>query len=295
MSSKIRPDNYVSIPGWACTELGLKGNDLIIYSIIYGFSQTSGQCFSGSLQYLADWTNSTKQGVSKNIENLINRGLIIKYEDKPTNRYIAVRKLSSTLNLVDDALNLVERPLNLVDDGVQLSLTNNIYKINNNIDNNIASECNSDIIGLCGETSNNINDKGLAEALAKRPKAKSKSKTELTVATEEVSKYFYNKCGDGLNEDKNDKKYIKNILSATSYDVDDCKKVIDNCYEKFMKTPIVYKDGRSSVEHMNFKTLFKLENFEKYLKESTKLAPKGMSTWSVGSESDKQTRLDVKF
>ena len=60
------------------TELGLKGNSLLIYAIIYGFSQEEGQQFTGSLQYLADWTNSTKRGVLKNLQELVNAGLIEK-------------------------------------------------------------------------------------------------------------------------------------------------------------------------------------------------------------------------
>ena len=60
------------------TELGLKGNSLLIYAIIYGFSQEEGQQFTGSLQYLADWTNSTRRGVLKNLQDLVNAGLIEK-------------------------------------------------------------------------------------------------------------------------------------------------------------------------------------------------------------------------
>ena len=69
--SKVKNENFVAIQGWMVTELGLKGNSLLIYAIIYGFSQAEGQVFTGSLQYLADWTNSTKQGVLKNLKKLI--------------------------------------------------------------------------------------------------------------------------------------------------------------------------------------------------------------------------------
>lgn len=59
-------------------DLRLKGNELLIYAIIYGFSQNEGQVFTGSLQYLADWTNSTKRGVIKNLQSLQEKGLINK-------------------------------------------------------------------------------------------------------------------------------------------------------------------------------------------------------------------------
>lgn len=72
--------NFLIIPGWARTELDLKGNDLIVYSIIYGFSQTKDQKFTGSLQYLADWCGATKPGIEKNLKRLIDKGLILKEE-----------------------------------------------------------------------------------------------------------------------------------------------------------------------------------------------------------------------
>lgn len=78
MASKVQKDNYIVIQGWMIEDLKLKGNELIIYAIIYGFSQTEGQLFNGSLQYLADWTNSTKQGVSKNLKSLIEKSYIVK-------------------------------------------------------------------------------------------------------------------------------------------------------------------------------------------------------------------------
>ena len=70
--------NYIVIQGWMLTELHLKGNELLIYACIYGFSQLDGQVFSGSLQYLADWTNSTRQGVVKCLKSLIEKGYIEK-------------------------------------------------------------------------------------------------------------------------------------------------------------------------------------------------------------------------
>ena len=73
-------DNYIVIQGWMVTELGLKGTELLIYALIYGFSQTEGQVFNGSLQYLADWTNSTRQGVHNNLKSLVEKGLVEKKE-----------------------------------------------------------------------------------------------------------------------------------------------------------------------------------------------------------------------
>ena len=77
-SSKVNERNYIVVQGWMLTDLHLKGNELLIYACIYGFSQLDGQVFSGSLQYLADWTNSTKRGVVKCLKSLVEKGYIAK-------------------------------------------------------------------------------------------------------------------------------------------------------------------------------------------------------------------------
>ena len=74
----IKDRNYITIQGWMRTELDLKGNDLLVYALIYGFCQSENQKFSGSLQYIADWCGATKQGIMKNLQNLISKGLIAK-------------------------------------------------------------------------------------------------------------------------------------------------------------------------------------------------------------------------
>ena len=79
--SVLKSENYIAIQGWMIKDLHLKGNELIVYAVIYGFSQTKEQLFCGSLQYLADWTNSTKQGVLKVLKSLQEKQLIIKKEN----------------------------------------------------------------------------------------------------------------------------------------------------------------------------------------------------------------------
>lgn len=81
----MKAEQYITIQGWMRTKLNLKGNDLLVYAIIYGFSQTTNQKFTGSLQYLADWCGATKQGIQKNLKHLIELGLIVKEENKVYN------------------------------------------------------------------------------------------------------------------------------------------------------------------------------------------------------------------
>lgn len=83
--SKIKNENYVTIQGWMINELGLKGNELFCFAIIYGFSQITGTAFTGSYQYLADWCNTSRRTIINVIDNLESKGYIIK-NLKVTNR-----------------------------------------------------------------------------------------------------------------------------------------------------------------------------------------------------------------
>lgn len=76
----VRDESYVTTLGWMVTRLHLKGNELFVYAMIYGFSQTENQNFSGSLNYFASWTNSTKRGIMKTLQALEEKKLIEKIE-----------------------------------------------------------------------------------------------------------------------------------------------------------------------------------------------------------------------
>lgn len=110
--SKVNRDNYIVIQGWMLADLKLKGNELIVYACIYGFSQAENQVFNGSLQYLADWTNSTKQGVIKNLKSLEEKGYIVKNE-----KYI------NGVKFCEYYATKFNRELNKVEEGIKQSLT----------------------------------------------------------------------------------------------------------------------------------------------------------------------------
>lgn len=131
----IKDTNYITIQGWMVNVLGLKGNELIIYAVIYGFSQDGEQKFTGSLQYLADVTLSTKQGVLKNLKCLCEKGFLGR-EEKIINGVKFVEYYATKFNGV---LNKVEQGMQQsLTGGIKQSLTNitNIYNTSNNIDIN---------------------------------------------------------------------------------------------------------------------------------------------------------------
>ncbi len=80
---KFTADNYVTIQGWMVTDLGLKGNALLVYAAIYGFSQKEDQWFTGGQQYLAELCKSSVRGIWKNLNDLRNMGLIeVSFSDR---------------------------------------------------------------------------------------------------------------------------------------------------------------------------------------------------------------------
>ena len=81
-------EKYVVIHSFMVDELGLKGNELMIFAIIYGFSQDGESYFKGSLAYLMEWTGASKVTVIKSLKSLVEKGYIEKigYADFP-NRF----------------------------------------------------------------------------------------------------------------------------------------------------------------------------------------------------------------
>lgn len=74
----INDGNYITIQGWMRTELNLSGNELIVYAIIYGFSQNNQGEFTGSVQYLADWVGCTKRTVTTILRKFVDEELVTK-------------------------------------------------------------------------------------------------------------------------------------------------------------------------------------------------------------------------
>lgn len=143
----VKNENYLVIQGWMIAELKLKGNELLIYAIIYGFSQNNQQ-FKGSHRYLADWCNSTRQGIMKNIESLIKKKLLEKKEVYINNvKFCRYRTLDinveylQDINKVDrDGKQSLQRDVNKNDKDSKQSLQNNKEDI---IDNNLLDNIDS--------------------------------------------------------------------------------------------------------------------------------------------------------
>lgn len=129
----VKENTFINIQAFMVNDLHLKGNELLIYAIIWGFSQDGESEFTGSLQYLADWTCSTKQGVMKALQSLCEKQLILKNVEIKNNIRFCTYKSLGVLNKVEQgskqSLMGYETKFN---GGIKQSLPNNI---NNTLDN----------------------------------------------------------------------------------------------------------------------------------------------------------------
>lgn len=80
----IKDENYINLQGWMVTKLGLRGQELVCYALIYGFSQDGQSKFSGSSSYIAEWLKITKHAAREVLKKLVNKGLLLKH-DKTVN------------------------------------------------------------------------------------------------------------------------------------------------------------------------------------------------------------------
>lgn len=70
--------DYLVIGKWMRTDLGLSGNELIAYAIIFSFSQDGKSEFTGSAKYIADWCGITKANALNLLKRLTEKGFIRK-------------------------------------------------------------------------------------------------------------------------------------------------------------------------------------------------------------------------
>lgn len=81
----MKQDDYIVIQAPMVTQLGLSGNRLIVYAIIHGFCKDGKHEFNGSINYLCEWTNLTRNTIISTLKSLVDDGLIVKREETRNN------------------------------------------------------------------------------------------------------------------------------------------------------------------------------------------------------------------
>jgi predicted transcriptional regulator len=74
----MKNENYFVVHGWMRNELHLRNKELLVYAIIYGFSQVPGTKYTGSLKYLYESCGVSKSTILRILQSLCSRGLLTK-------------------------------------------------------------------------------------------------------------------------------------------------------------------------------------------------------------------------
>ena len=166
--NKIKDDNYFQISGWMINRLNLKGAMLLVYAIIYGFSQ-DGECeFKGSRQYLCDFIGVTKPTIDKALDDLCKKNLIVKISEIYNNVVFNKYKINRGMLNFTTSKEILPPSKETLQGGSKETLppsketlpNNNID--NNNIDNkeNIFNDINEIVDYLNEKTKKHYQNKG---------------------------------------------------------------------------------------------------------------------------------------
>lgn len=75
----VKDDSFVTILPFMVNELHLKGNELLVYAVIYGFTMYSNDTwYTGSARYLAEWCGCSKKTIFNVLKKLVNMGVLEK-------------------------------------------------------------------------------------------------------------------------------------------------------------------------------------------------------------------------
>jgi len=101
---KIKDENFYTVLGWMLNVLELKGNELIIFAIIFSFSQDGESEFTGSLSYMQTFANIKSQHtVIDTLNKLLEKNMICKREFLKDNvRRVAYRANMQYINLIKE-------------------------------------------------------------------------------------------------------------------------------------------------------------------------------------------------
>ena len=100
-------NNYITILGWM-TNLDIKGNELLVYAVIHGFSQDKDSYFHGSISYLCNWTKTSEVCMIEVLKKLVDKGLLEKItRDGTTNLYRTINPFEENVssNVNDNSVN----------------------------------------------------------------------------------------------------------------------------------------------------------------------------------------------
>jgi hypothetical protein len=129
----MKENNYITIPGFLRTRLDLKGSELIITALIYGYSQDGNSWFMGKTEYIAEWAGITDKNVLRSLKSLTEKGILEKKEMFVNNK---AKRCYYRFNF--ECAELQNGTVAGYQNGTVAGYQNGT--VNNNIDNNISDD-----------------------------------------------------------------------------------------------------------------------------------------------------------
>jgi DNA-binding MarR family transcriptional regulator len=143
----IKDDHFFVVYKWMLSRLHLKGVALQIFAIIYGFDRDGEGSFTGSLKYLMNFTNTSKNTVLKALKELMDKGYIIRTENIVNRVRFCIYQVNTPLvqNLKQGSVETESGESSEIATSPSIETEpNNIY-INNTLINNVTTQ---DVIDL---------------------------------------------------------------------------------------------------------------------------------------------------
>lgn len=87
----VKENSFINIGGWMVTDLGLRGDKLTAYAIVYGFGQDNAGWYTGGREYLSDWLGCSLKKAGRILNELVDEGLVVKCDGDKTNGGLSFR------------------------------------------------------------------------------------------------------------------------------------------------------------------------------------------------------------
>ena len=223
--AKIKNENFIAIQGFMVKELGLTGNELIAYALVYGFSQDDESEFKGSLNYVAEWLNCSRTTAFNLLNKLADDGFIKKTEKtingvkfcnysatKPNNEELKEIKLRKQIRKEREKLERSSKKLNTCSknhNGCSKNLNEGVQKVdthNNNIDN-----IKDNISETIGEVHTSTNIDGEVHTSVSEKQTARVTRQDMQAKKDDMLNRFSEICDNSI-ENKTVREAVKNAF-----------------------------------------------------------------------------------
>ena len=160
----LKDDNFFVIQGWMINKLDINNKELLVFALIHSFTQVDDTWFTGSINYIAECTKSSRSTTMNALSSLLEKQLIIREEVEVDFANYKYYKYRINRDKLDEILytGIENNTPGVEITPVSVENTPNKYILSNNINNNnIIKGCKNDTGGDIDEIFEYWNSKGL--------------------------------------------------------------------------------------------------------------------------------------